>query len=57
MESLFATVLPAAALPVAPITDFLLWRATIDPGVTVVFHPDTGSAALDRCSPMCSPES
>ena len=36
---LFATVLPAGALPIAPITDFLLWQVTIDPGVSVVFPP------------------
>jgi hypothetical protein len=43
VEPLFTTVLPAAALPIAPITDFLLWRATIDPGVTVVFPPGYGT--------------
>ena len=43
VEPLFTTVLPAAALPIAPITDFLLWRATIDPGVTVVFPPGYGA--------------
>ena len=36
---LFATVLPGAAIPVAPTTDFLLWEASIDPGVTVVSPP------------------
>jgi hypothetical protein len=42
VELLFTTVLSAAALPVAPITDFLLWHATIDPGVTLVFPPGYG---------------
>jgi hypothetical protein len=39
VEPLFATELPAGAIPVAPTTDFLLWQATIDPGVTAVFPP------------------
>jgi hypothetical protein len=39
VQPLFATVLPAGALPVAPTTDFLLWQASIAPGVTAVFPP------------------
>jgi hypothetical protein len=40
---LFTTVLPAASVPGPPMTDFLLWRATIDPGVTVVYPPGYGT--------------
>jgi hypothetical protein len=39
VEPLFATELPATAIPVAPTTDFPLWQATMDPGVTVVSPP------------------
>ena len=42
VEPRFATVLPAGALPIALTTDFLLWQATIDPGVTVVFPSGYG---------------
>jgi hypothetical protein len=46
VEPLFATVIPAAALPDAPLQDFLLWHATIEPGVTVVVPAEYG-----RCCP------
>jgi hypothetical protein len=43
VELLFTTIVPAAALPVAPLRDFLLWQATIEPGVTVDFPPGYGA--------------
>jgi hypothetical protein len=46
VEPLVATLVPAAALPKAPLQDFLLWHATIAPGVTVVVPP-----AYGRCCP------
>ena len=35
VEPLFTTVISAGALPEAPLHDFLLWQASIDPGVSV----------------------
>ena len=43
VEPLFTTVLPATFLPAGPLQDFLLWQATIDPGVSVDAPPGYGT--------------
>jgi hypothetical protein len=40
---LFTTVIPVAALPEAPLQDFLLWQASIAPGVTVDVLAEDGT--------------
>jgi hypothetical protein len=46
VEPLFIMIIPAGALPAAPLRDFVLWRATIAPGVTVIVPSEYG-----RCCP------